>query len=182
MTPAQGARRPRRRRPDDPEEDGRDGRDRGGDAGTAPEIRPTRAEDLPEVTEIERNAFSVPWRESTFRRLLDNERTRAWTAVDEDGDVAGYAVMWFTENGAQLGNLAVAEAHRRRGLGRRLVLTALAAARSSDSGGYLVLEVRESNEAAIRLYRGLGFRLLGRRSEYYRSPPEDALVMGVTAG
>lgn len=140
-----------------------------------------RPEDLTEVAEIERDAFAVPWRETTFRRLLGDERTRAWTAVAGSGDVAGYAVMWFTENGAQLGNLAVAEAHRRRGLGRRLVLTALEAVRDSDSGDYLMLEVRESNDAGIQLYQGLGFRLLGRRRDYYRSPPEDALVMGVDA-
>ncbi len=140
-----------------------------------------RPEDLPEVAEIERDAFAVPWRETTFRRLLGNERTRAWTAGDGNGDVAGYAVMWFTEDGAQLGNLAVAEAHRRRGLGRRLVLTALESVRDSDSGDYLILEVRESNDAGIQLYRELGFRLLGRRKDYYRSPSEDALVMGVDA-
>ena len=143
-----------------------------------------RPEDVPEVAEVERKAFAVPWRETTFRRLLGDERSRAWTAVtagDGRGAVAGYAVMWFTDDGAQLGNLAVAEAHRRRGLGRRLVRTVLEAVRESDSGDYLILEVRESNEAAIGLYRGMGFRLLGRRREYYRSPPEDALVMGVDA-
>lgn len=175
MTRAQGARRPRR------SPGPGDGPGRRDEPGSAPEIRPMRPEDLPEVAEIERSAFAVPWRESTFRRLLGNERARSWTAVD-DGVVAGYAVTWFTGNGAQLGNLAVAEEHRRRGLGRRLVLTALEAARRSGSGTHLVLEVRESNEAAIRLYRDLGFRLLGRRNGYYRSPREDALVMGVSAG
>lgn len=140
-----------------------------------------RPGDLPEVAEIERDAFAAPWRESTFRRLLSHERTRAWAAVDRSGAVAGYAVMWFTENGAQLGNLAVSEAHRRRGLGRRLVLSALEAVRDAASGNFLILEVRESNDAAIQLYRDLGFRLLGRRSGYYRSPPEDALVMGLDA-
>lgn len=178
MTRAEGARRSRPHPA--PGGDGEAGSARQ-DPGGEPEIRPMRAEDLPEVAKIERNAFAVPWRETTFRRLLGHERTRAWTAVGRNGAVAGYAVMWFTENGAQLGNLAVAEAHRRRGLGRRLVLTALEAVRQAGAGDYLILEVRESNEAAIALYRGLGFRLLGRRSEYYRSPPEDALVMGVDA-
>lgn len=178
MTRAEGARRPRPRPA--PGEDGEAGPARQ-DPGGEPEIRPMRPEDLPQVAEIERAAFSVPWRETTFRRLLSHERTRAWSAVDRDGAVAGYAIMWFTENGAQLGNLAVAEAHRRRGLGRRLVRTALESVRDADAADYLILEVRESNEAAIALYRGLGFRLLGRRSEYYRSPPEDALVMGLDA-
>lgn len=148
---------------------------------TAVRIRPMLAEDVPRVAAIEREAFSVPWQESTFRRLLGGRRIRAWTAVaPEDGEPAGYAVMWFRGSGAQLGNLAVAGAHRRRGIGRRLVRRALRAARDSDAR-HLILEVRESNEAALALYRSLGFRLLGRRRAYYRSPAEDALVMGVDA-
>lgn len=176
MTRAEGARRSR----PTPDSGGREPADRR-EAGGAFEIRAMLPEDLAEVTEIEREAFSVPWREETFRRLLGSERVRAWVAVDGAGTVVGYAVMWFNDDGAQLGNLAVAEDRRRRGLGRRLVRRATETARSSDGAGYLVLEVRESNEPAIRLYRGLGFRLLGRRKSYYRSPPEDALVMGVDA-
>lgn len=178
MTRADGARHSRCRPAAGEERAGEPARE---DPGSECEIRPMRQGDLPEVVGVERNAFAVPWREETFRRLLSHGRTRAWTAVDRSGAVAGYAVMWFTENGAQLGNLAVSEAHRRRGLGRRLVLTAVEAVRGAESGDCLILEVRESNDAAIQLYRDLGFRLLGRRSGYYRSPPEDALVMGVDA-
>jgi len=176
MTRAGGARRSR----PGPDSDGRESADPA-EAAERAEIRPMRPEDLTEVAQIERRAFSVPWKEETFRRLLGNERARAWTAVVGEGTVVGYAVMWFTDDGAQLGNLAVAEDRRRRGLGRRLVRRAMETVRGSDGPGYLVLEVRESNEPAIRLYRGLGFRLLGRRKSYYRSPPEDALVMGVDA-
>lgn len=181
MTRAEGARRSGRQPAPGEDGEGREGEPGRQDPGSEWEIRPTRQADLPEVVEIERNAFAVPWREETFRRLLSHGRTRVWTAVDRSGAVAGYAVMWFTANGAQLGNLAVSESHRRRGLGRRLALTALEAVRGAESGDFLILEVRESNDAAIQLYRDLGFRLLGRRSEYYRSPPEDALVMGVDA-
>lgn len=143
-------------------------------------IRRMRPEDVPQVAEIERRCFTVPWEEGTFRRLLGNGRARSWAAVDEDGAVAGYAVMWETDRGAQLGNLAVRADRRRRGLGRRLVRGALRAARSSGAE-HLALEVRESNAPAIRLYRDLGFRQLDRRAGYYRSPREDALVMGKDA-
>lgn len=153
----------------------------GPEAAVRVSVRPMRPGDLPEVAEIERQAFAAPWRESTFRRLLRNRRTRAWTAAADAGPVAGYAVMWFTGDGAQLGNLAVAAAWRRRGLGGRLVRRALSTVRGSAGGGRLVLEVRESNEAAIRLYRDLGFSVLGRRRDYYRSPREDALVMAAEA-
>jgi ribosomal-protein-alanine N-acetyltransferase len=45
------------------------------------------------------------------------------------------------------------------------------------SVAFVILEVRASNEAAQLLYRDLGFRIVGRRREYYRLPTEDALVM-----
>lgn len=133
-----------------------------------------RAEDVSEVVEIERRSFSQPWEESTFRRLLANDRARAWTARADR--VLGYAVLWRAGRGAQLGNLAVAPDARRRGLGRRLVRTALEAARSAGAE-HVTLEVRESNRAALALYRGMGFRLLDRREDYYRLPREDALVL-----
>lgn len=152
------------------EPDRREGR------GPDPGIRPMRAGDLAAVAEIERRSFSEPWRESTFRRLLEADQARAWTA--DAGRVVGYVVLWRRGRGAQLGNLAVAPDARRSGIGRRLVRHALRAARTSGAE-HLTLEVRESNRAALELYRGLGFRLLGRRDGYYRSPPEDALVLGV---
>lgn len=139
-------------------------------------IRSMREEDVAAAAEIERRSFSQPWEEDTFRRLLESDRARAWTAA-ADG-VVGYAVLWTAGSGAQLGNLAVAPDARRRGVGRRLVRTALEVARSSGADR-VVLEVRESNRAAISLYHGLGFQFLGRREGYYRFPREDALVLGV---
>lgn len=144
----------------------------------APVVREMRPGDVPFVAEIERRSFAVPWSEETFRRLLRVGETRAWTAAGPDGEVAGYAVSWSRRRGAQLGNLAVAPERRREGLGRRLVRTAVRAA-AADGAEHLLLEVRESNRAALRLYRTAGFRLLGRKRGYYRCPVEDALVMGV---
>lgn len=159
-----------------------DRREGPGPAGRSPAdrevtIRPMRAGDVPAVVEVERRSFPVPWRETTFRRLLRREGTRAWTAADGDGAVAGYAVAWLGSRGMQLGNLAVAVGRRRRGLGRRLVRTVMRSARAAGAE-HVFLEVRESNDAALGLYRSAGFRLLGRRTGYYRSPPEDAIVMG----
>jgi ribosomal-protein-alanine N-acetyltransferase len=39
------------------------------------------------------------------------------------------------------------------------------------------LEVRRSNEAALSLYRGFGFRAVGIRPNYYSDEGEDAIVM-----
>jgi len=70
-------------------------------------------------------------------------------------------------------NIAVEPAIRRAGMGRILMETVLAEAR----GIAWFLEVRESNEAAINLYKTLGFVTAGRRENYYHDPPEAAIVM-----
>jgi len=94
--------------------------------------------------------------------------------VAVSGDrLAGFAVgRRLTEGESELLNLAVDPAFRRRGIGRRLV-----AELTSSYTGTLWLEVRESNEAARKLYITLGFCDAGRRPEYYRDWGESAIVM-----
>lgn len=75
-------------------------------------------------------------------------------------------------------NLAVASERRRRNLATSLVRQALDEARDAQAKRAL-LEVRVSNEAARRLYRGLGFRETGNRKDYYRNPVEDAILMAL---
>ena len=73
-------------------------------------------------------------------------------------------------------SLVVHPEWRRRGLAKLLVLAVLWSA--LEAGQRLVtLEVRESNEAAIALYRSLGMELVGRRPRYYKRPQEDALLL-----
>ena len=77
---------------------------------------------------------------------------------------------------AEILNLAVDPAHRRKGFGRQLVRQILTEWQKR-SVQRIFLEVRESNSGAIKLYEGLGFRLVGRRKKYYSGPEEDALVL-----
>lgn len=138
-------------------------------------LRPMEPADLEAVVAIEERSFSAPWSRSAFERLLAQPTAGALVA-EEGRDVAGYAVFWTVADEAELGNLAVRPEARRRGLGRRLVRAVGRAARRAGAAT-LYLEVRESNEAARALYRELGFRNVARRRGYYRSPPEDALVL-----
>jgi ribosomal-protein-alanine N-acetyltransferase len=131
--------------------------------------------DLTDVLSIERVAFPTPWTLATFAGLLRRDNTRLRVA-DVAGRVVGYAVVWIVADQAELGNLAVAPAWRRNGLGARLlglVLEEVAAAGVRE----LFLEVRESNASAQRLYARNGFKQVGRRPGYYSNPKEDALVL-----
>lgn len=148
-----------------------------------------RREDLDDVLRIERASFAVPWSERTFRALLERsnavllaaeERVEArWATPGGDAlgpRLVGYAVVWLGGGEAELGDLAVEEGARRRGIGAALVKAALEAA--ADRGATAVfLEVRESNRAARRLYERAGFEHVGTRKRYYVRPVEDALVM-----
>lgn len=90
--------------------------------------------------------------------------------AEADGEVAGFAVWQELPGGeAELLNLAVDPRLRRRGAGRALV--------EAMSGRRAWLEVRASNEGAIRFYESLGFERRGLRRNYYRDPAEDAVVM-----
>jgi ribosomal-protein-alanine N-acetyltransferase len=92
-----------------------------------------------------------------------------------DGRVAGFAVARrLAESEAELLNLAVDPAFRRRGIGRRLVAEV-----TSNLRGTLWLEVRESNVTARKFYKSLGFCEAGRRPSYYPDSAEGAIVMNV---
>ena len=89
------------------------------------------------------------------------------------GRVCGFIVSRQTAPGEhELLNLVVDPDHRRRGIAGRLVRAELEA-----HPGAWFLEVRESNAGAQSLYRKLGFQNAGVRKEYYRNPPESAIVM-----
>lgn len=138
-------------------------------------LRDARPGDLPLVLAIERASFRVPWSDRAFRSLLGRSDARVIVA-ETDGDVVGFAVVWFSDGQGELGDLAVAPDHRRLGVGRSLLKTAVEEARRRRVER-IHLQVRESNTAARRLYAAHGFRLLGRRDRYYRDPEEDALVL-----
>jgi [ribosomal protein S18]-alanine N-acetyltransferase len=138
-------------------------------------MRRMRAADLPRVMQIELSTFSMPWSESTFRGLLRRSDSDLFVA-ELRGVVAGYSVFWAVTDQGELGNVAVAEEHRGRGIGRGLVDAVLE--RAAERGVHEVfLEVRRSNDCAQNLYRTLGFQQVGQRKNYYVEPAEDAIVM-----
>jgi len=140
-------------------------------------VRRLREADVARVLEIEREAFSTPWHEGTFRGLLRRTDTDM-LAAELDGQLVGYAICWTILDQAELGNVAVAAEARGLGAGRRLVEAVLQELQRRGARECF-LEVRESNHVAQHLYRQLGFELVGRRRAYYNAPVEDALVMRV---
>ncbi|MDA1081085.1 MAG: ribosomal protein S18-alanine N-acetyltransferase [Gemmatimonadetes bacterium] len=146
-------------------------------------IRDAVAADVPAVHAIEVQSFPAPWRRESFRNYVLDGSARLMVAVEANGGVAGFVVLLLAADEAELANLAVAPAARRRGVARDLVRHTLAVAEAAGVGA-VFLEVRESNAAARDLYAAYGFAEVGRRRAYYHGPDEDAVVMrhAVAAG
>ena len=139
------------------------------------EIVPMAEAHVAAVAELEQVCFSAPWSEASVREELTNPLS-LWLVSLVDGQVAGYVGSQTVLDEADMMNLAVAPRHRRQGIARQLV-EALGDALRAQGVQSLTLEVRASNEAAIQLYRSLGFTQVGRRPNYYTKPREDALIL-----
>jgi len=138
-------------------------------------IRPATADDVDDITAIERAVFKDPWSRRSFADLVNASNVLFLVALDNEA-VVGYAVVLSSGVESELANLAVGRLMQQRGVGRRLLQEATRAARRRD-GREMFLEVRESNTSAIHLYSSAGFQAVGRRARYYARPIEDAIVM-----
>ena len=136
--------------------------------------------DLVSVAELERRAFADPWPASSFHRELRLPQSRILLARSPGGEIVGYVCRWLTADHVEIQNVAVDPSWRRRSIARHLLLEVLEEARAAGVERAL-LEVRLGNEAAIALYRGLGFEPNGRRRRYY-DDGEDALLMELPLG
>ena len=136
-------------------------------------IRPMTAADVPSVAALEKLCFSDPWSVSSIASELDNPMS-LWLVWEEDGTAAAYLGVQRVPPQADVMNIAVSPALRRRGIARALFAELERRLPEIDE---LFLEVRASNSGAIALYRTLGFEQVGRRPNYYLDPREDALIL-----
>ena len=120
--------------------------------------------------------FPQPWSEGVFRDELDQAGRFYVVAVDEGGEVAGYAGLLRVADEGHVTTIAVASAARRQRLGTRLMLRLIYAGLTTGAK-HLTLEVAASNRSAQELYRRFGLAPVGVRKSYYGD--EDALIMWV---
>jgi len=149
-------------------------------------IRRMAAADLDRVIAIAASLRQSPqWPRAAYVAALDPEAVpRRIALVAEDattGQVAGFAVARLTPPEGELETIAVAAEFQRRGEARQLFL-ALADEMRGERVRDVLLEVRESNQQALGLYRALGFVEVGRRPRYYADPVEDAVLMRLRLG
>jgi [ribosomal protein S18]-alanine N-acetyltransferase len=134
-----------------------------------------RARDVPQVVAIENATSATPWTRAMFLSEIGRPGTLDLVA-DQAGDVLGYIMVSRYADVWHILNLCVRAPQRGQGLGARLLDELFARTGSGGHMGY-TLEVRVSNQVAIRLYRRKGFLEHGVRPGYYSDNGEDALIM-----
>ncbi len=134
---------------------------------TEVQIRPAGPDDLEAIRSIQALSPEASWWEP--ESYLSHDCTVAVVS----GRVVGFLVTRTVAPGEhEVLNMAIDPLFRRRGIATVLLKSTL-----SRLEGALFLEVRESNQAARRLYGRLGFSETGLRGNYYRNPSESAVVM-----
>lgn len=138
-------------------------------------VRQPDPADIPELEVAEQRCFSDPWPGRFFvAELLAPARFQR-LVEDADGRLIAYLFAAWQYLDLHVLKVATLPEVRRTGLGRQLMEMARDHARSCG-GESVTLEVRPGNEAAVTLYRALGFAVVGRRPGYYQDG-DDALIM-----
>ena len=139
-------------------------------------LRKMTLDDVEQVAAIDKMSFSLPWPTSSFHyELTDNPASRCWVA-ELDGRIAAMLVAWFIVDEIHIATIATHPDFRKQGIGKKLLSFALQSAKDEGAVSSF-LEVRESNDAAILMYRKFGYVENGRREGYYRDNGEDAILM-----
>ena len=138
-------------------------------------IRPLELDDLSDIEEIEQRAYPTPWSRSMFASELAKP-TSICLGAFEGSELVGYVINSRYVDAWHIMNVAVAPERQRRGIATALLERLFELTRDDERRGF-TLEVRVSNEAAIRLYERLGFEGRGIRRGYYTDNREDALIM-----
>ncbi len=142
------------------------------------QIRSATAADIPHMRVLEQQADSAAhWAEREYDALFAPEAPRRIALIaDNENRVTGFLIARADLDEWEIENVVVAPERRRAGIGSALVRELLHQAAMAKATSVL-LEVRESNSAARRLYENIGFVEVGRRRDYYVQPAEDALLL-----
>jgi ribosomal-protein-alanine N-acetyltransferase len=144
------------------------------------EIRVLDLTDIDAIETIEQRAYPTPWSRSMFASELAKP-TSICLGAFEGSDLVGYVINSRYVDAWHVMNVAVHPDHQRRGVATALLEQLFELTRGDERRGY-TLEVRVSNEDAIRLYEKLGFESRGIRRGYYTDNREDALIMWRDSG
>jgi ribosomal-protein-alanine N-acetyltransferase len=111
-----------------------------------------------------------------FLRLFNHDRPSSEEKPHPTDYIVGIAGFWVMVDEAHITTLAVRGAHRREGIGERLLIEIIELA-AQFNANVVTLEARVSNKQAQALYQKYGLQKVGVRRAYYTDNGEDALLM-----
>jgi ribosomal-protein-alanine N-acetyltransferase len=164
-------------------------------------LRYMRADDIPQVVEVDTQSFPSPWSARSYAFEVNDNMTSHMIVLEMLADpaprpgalravwqrisghapqsaIVGYTGLWLIAGEAHISTIAVAPTWRGSRLGELLLNGTLQRA-IVLGGDYSVLEVRVSNEPAQSLYRKYGYEVVQRKKHYYRDNDEDAFMMHI---
>ncbi len=128
---------------------------------------------IADIANIEKQCFSTPWSENAIQESMT--AGTAFYMAYLSGSLAGYMGVSKIAGEGYVTNIAVLPEYRRKGIGNQLLQYVINDCKLELE--FISLEVRASNNAAISLYKKLGFEQVGLRKRFYTNPQEDALIM-----
>jgi len=138
-------------------------------------VRPARLFDIPDIMRIERQSFRENYPRGVLLVFLENNPD-TFLVAEYNGKVVGYSMSYLRPDlEGHIMSIAVDERYRGRGIGS-LLLAETIERLLAKGARYIGLEVRVSNERAIKLYERFGFRRIKRIPNYY-ADGEDAYYM-----
>ena len=131
--------------------------------------------DVPFISRLEEETFSMPWSADSFLEMINKEDARYYVA-EEDGRLLGGCGVLLIAGEGNITNVVIAKEARNRGIGTAMLQHLMQEGDKEGLTAY-TLEVRVSNEAAIHVYEKLGFVSAGIRPGFYEKPAEDAMIL-----
>jgi ribosomal-protein-alanine N-acetyltransferase len=139
------------------------------------QIRPLEENDIYPIVNGETKAFGTSLGFDFIYSDLKLNPYAHYLVLEIDGRVHGYIGLWINEETGDIINFYVDKEYQNMGFGSMLLEFAIDLCRMSKVKS-LSLEVRETNEKAIRLYEKYGFAFSHKRNKYYQDLT-DALVL-----
>ena len=129
--------------------------------------RPMRVDDLPEVADLESAVQLDPWTHAQVLDIAPMLHTSEYigAVVEQSGQLLAYVVARTMLDECEILSVGVVNHLRGRGLGKQVLQQLFDQLPTEIATVHL--EVRVSNEPALKLYQGLGFVEVGRRKGYY---------------
>jgi len=138
-------------------------------------IRWLLRQDMPDILDIERSSFEIPWTEEDFLCAL-RQRDAIGMVVEVGVEVVGYMIYELHKNQLRLTSMAVHQAYRRQGIGAAMI-DRLKGKLTQQRRKRLTLEVIETNLEALKFFRSQGFVAYSVLRDYYADSDRDAFAM-----